>query len=231
MDKDISIIVNARVESTRISRKLVRPFSNTTLLEIALSKLTKLSDYRCFLACADDEIISLYNEKFAKTNISLIVRSKESVQKGFNDYRVAFGHYKELPTRFFMWMNPCSPFVDIATYNTAIKFFQDNKDIMTMTSVKSSENVFMDDKFSTINIEGKEIRSVKNKKVYEMSHLFHFFDKEYFLRTASFWDYEKGNPYFYEVPREQSFDVDDPIDFVVAEALYDKYGPVIGAEI
>ena len=228
--KSISLVINARVQSTRVSNKLIRKFSGTTLLEISLDKLSLFTEFDCYLAAADDEIIEIYNKKYSNSCIKFIQRNKESVKKGYNDYGVAFAHYGNIPTSNIMWINPCSPFVKISTYKDAISHFMNN-DVLTMTSVKASNNMFIDKSFSPININGDQVRSVQNDKIYEMSHLFHFFDKNYFLKNGSFWDYTDNNPKFYEVSKEESFDVDDPLDFVVAEALYEKYGPVIGTEI
>ena len=41
--KSISAVINARKGSTRVSNKLLRPFADTSLIELALSKLNKMN--------------------------------------------------------------------------------------------------------------------------------------------------------------------------------------------
>ena len=231
--KEISIVINARVKSTRVPNKLLRKFGNTCLLYLSLEKLTNnFNNFNCYLAAADDEIISLYNNNFKDTHVNLLIRTPESVAKGLNDYRVAWEHYSRIPTDYIMWINPCAPFVLPGTYKNAIDYFINNINIKTMTSIKKIDNMFLDEQFMPLNFQtGSAIRTQMNKSIYEWSHLFHFFDKEYFLNNGLFWDYSENNPSYYEVSSIESFDVDEPIDFAVAESLYEKYGTKLGDNI
>ena len=231
--REISIVVNARVKSTRVPNKLLRKFGDTCLLSLSLEKLANnFNDFNCYLAAADDEIISLYNNNFKSTDINLLIRTPESVAKGLNDYRIAWEHYSRIPTGYIMWINPCAPFVLPGTYKNAIDYFVNNNDIKTMTSVKKIDNMFLDENKLPLNFQaGSAVRTQMNKSIYEWSHLFHFFDKEYFLNNGLFWDYSENNPSYYEVSSIESFDVDEPIDFAVAESLYEKYELRLGENI
>jgi spore coat polysaccharide biosynthesis protein SpsF (cytidylyltransferase family) len=62
MNKSICLVINARTQSTRIPKKLVRDFGDTTLLDIALRRLLLMKEYPCFLAAIDEEIVDLYNK-------------------------------------------------------------------------------------------------------------------------------------------------------------------------
>ena len=57
MDKDISIVVQSRLNSQRIPGKMLKPFSGTTLVDILLDKLTNLNsiDYSKVYFCAHEE--------------------------------------------------------------------------------------------------------------------------------------------------------------------------------
>ena len=82
--KDISkiiFIIQARTQSTRISRKMVREFSDgDSLMDIAIKKL-KCSDIippeNIWLSVMDDELIEIAK----KYNIDYYVRSEESTQE------------------------------------------------------------------------------------------------------------------------------------------------------
>jgi CMP-N-acetylneuraminic acid synthetase len=123
-----------------------------------------------------------------------------------------------------MCVNPCLPFVSIDTYRRAINFFQKDENIKTLTSIKESGNIFFDANFKIINGIPEAIRTTGENKVYEMAHVFHIFDKKYFMDNGKFWDYTKNNPAFFSVDKKECIDVDDPLDFVIASALYEKFG-------
>ena len=227
MNRNVDIVINARTASTRISNKLLRPFCDTNLISIALDRMLELKDYNCYLAVADQELIDLYDKKYAGTHIQLLLRSPGAVTKGFNDYSVAWEHYNRVNGSHILCMNPCLPFVQPSTYIKAIQYFLKNDHIKTLTSVKSSENLFFyDNKIINAPKDGL-IRTVQNMEIYEMAHAFHIFDKNYFMENGSFWDYSENNPAFFEINKIEAIDVDEPLDFIIAEKLYAEYGNTI----
>lgn len=213
-----SVVINARVNSTRLPNKLLRPFAQTTLLDIALDKVSKIKAEYKFLATCEDEIIEVYNKH--DTDIRLLDRSRESVEKGRLSQDITFAHYKDIPTDHIMVINPCAPFVSVETYESALdRFYKEGA--QTMTSVLRHCNAFLDGDFHPMNVNGKAVSSQGNNPIYEMSHLFHIFNKDFFLENGYFWSYEKNDPYYYVVDKEESHDIDDWTDFRVSEILYE----------
>lgn len=222
-NKTISIVINARTSSSRIQNKLLRPFCGNNLIGLALDKMLEMKEWNCYFAVADKDLIDFYNKNYQNTNIKLLLRNPQAVTKGFNDYAVAWEHYNRVESSHIFCMNPCLPFIKVETYISAIKCVIGNDEIKTLTSVKSSENLFFY-KNKIVNAPtGGMIRTVKNEKMYEMAHAFHIFDKDFFVKNNFFWDYSDNNPYLFEIDRLESFDIDEPVDFIVAEALYEKF--------
>jgi len=55
--RPISAVINARLESSRMKQKMIRPFAGTTLLDIALEKLNRLDVFEHrFFAVAEKEL-------------------------------------------------------------------------------------------------------------------------------------------------------------------------------
>jgi len=200
--KEISIVINARVESTRMNKKLIRKFADTTLIDIALNNLYKIKNIKNkYIAAVEKNIIDKvlqYNK-----DIKILNRSIESVKSGSHKsfFKKTFGHYKDIPTKYIMILNPCFPFLEVLTIENALDFFKKNKQIKSMTSVITSENVFFNEYKEPINLHKKDNASTRwNKKIYEMAHMFHIFDKEYFVEKGFLWSYEKNDPYLYDTP-------------------------------
>ena len=95
--KTISIVINARLHSTRIRRKMSRDFKGTTLLDITLSKFRYLFGDKYLAFCQSDEEIVEICQKY-KSDYKFIFRDEDSVVKGRADQRVSFKHYDQIPT-------------------------------------------------------------------------------------------------------------------------------------
>ena len=77
MDKNISIVIQSRLGSQRIPKKMLKPFSNTTLVDILLNKIVKLnsiSPQQVYFCAYEDELIRVA-EKYP---VNIFKRSKES---------------------------------------------------------------------------------------------------------------------------------------------------------
>lgn len=214
---DCSVVINARVDSTRLPRKLLRTFNGTTLLDIALEKISNLDVPFKFLAACEIDIIDIYRKY--DSDIYLLNRSSASVQKGRLSQHITFAHYRDIPTDYIMVINPCAPFVKLETYQSALIDFGERQ-AKTMTSAKEHTNIFVDGNFDPINPHGKVVSSQGNKTIYEMSHLFHIFNKEFFLKEGYFWTYSRNDPYYFIVDKSESCDIDDLLDFRISECLH-----------
>lgn len=218
MDREVSVVINARVGSTRVPRKLIRPFADTTLLDIALEKLSRMNVKHKFLAACDSEIIKLWLKYQPK--VPLLTRNEASVSPGTHDYRVSFAHYLAMPTRYVMSMNPCLPFTKVETYERAIEAFKAS-DCTTMTSVVRRNNIFFDVNARALNASAF-VDTQHQSAIFETAHMFHIFDVDYFRETGAFWDYTAGHPHIYEVPADECPDVDRPHEFEFCELCWRK---------
>ena len=105
-------IVQARLSSTRVPKKMIKPFGNTTLLDILLKKLKKSNINN------DDVYISLYEEELKniaeKYNFNIYHRSKESAYTE-NDMKLMFEWWDKLPYENYIIVSACHPFLSIKT--------------------------------------------------------------------------------------------------------------------
>jgi len=227
--RSVAVIINARLSSTRLPQKLVKPLGDTCLIRLALEKLYQVNVPHRYLATRDDAILEIY-KPFAD-RIELLPRTPESVAPSADkpDFRVVFSHYNLIPDDYVLAMNPCFPFVRPETIESAAKFFVEHPECRTMTSVTRSNNVFFDDSGKPINLLHADNASTRwNKYIYEMAHVFHIFDRKQLMQTGSIWDYTPENPRLYEVDPAECFDVDDPPDFDLCERLYRTGYKIVG---
>ena len=121
--KKISAVINARLNSSRMKSKMIRPFHDTDLLEIALEKMNQLSyfDHR-YIAVAEDSLV----EKASKyNNIEVLKRSSNSVEFGPHHPMTTFEHYLRIPTEYFFVINSCAAFLSPDSIKRAFDIFQE----------------------------------------------------------------------------------------------------------
>ena len=224
--REVAIVINARVSSSRCPRKLVRPFASTTLLDIALEKLSKIKVDEKYLAAGDREILDIYHSNYS-SKIGLLKRDEDSIAPGEHDHTVSFRHYKFTKSKYILIMNPCLPMTSIDTYNKAIAYFQDNDHIDTLTSVVTYQDIFFDDKGNNTLKNIHHISSTTANKLYKMAHVFHIVNRDTFFERGRFWSYQIDDPAIMQVPKYECFDVDDEEDFEFCSTLYYGQGRIL----
>ena len=215
---NIAVIINARLASTRLPKKLVKPFANTTLLDIALGKLSQIEANEKYLAAADDEIISIWDKY--KDRVDLLERNYLSVLPGEHPHSISFEHYNSVKSSHIMIMNPCLPFTSVVTYQEAIVKFID-EGIISMTSVVTVNGIYFDNVGAPVNIPDPQFISTRSViPLRRMAHLFHIINRDRFCKEGKLWEYKINDPYFFEVDESESLDVDNALDFEICECLY-----------
>ena len=218
----IVAISNARLSSKRLHHKMIKKFSNTCLVEIALKRLTKVKNFdKVYFAACEKKLLE-YAKKYLSDE-SIIVRSKESA--AIDGPITKIHHYlRDIDTEYFMWINCCHSMLKPKTIDNAVKFFLDNK-LKSMTSVIKKNTFYYDHKSKPMN--SKNPLSQTNTKtlqnVYECVNAFHIFNKNHFFKTKSYWKNKKNDPYLYEINPIEALDVDTADDFIISSAVYNYY--------
>ena len=119
--KDICFIIQARTQSTRVPNKMLKPFADSNLFEIAVNKVlnsTIIPKNNFYLSIMDDELIKIAN----KYNVNYFIRSEESTQEPVTLPKV-FEWYDKLPFKYYMIINACNPILKIETIDKFINQF------------------------------------------------------------------------------------------------------------
>lgn len=216
--KTISVVTNARLQSTRVPKKMIRPFAEKCLLEIALEKLNNMDFFENrYLAVAEDELMK-HADPFP--NVEILHRKPEAVRQGVNPQSVTFAHYCDVPSDYIFVFNPCLPFVTIDTIKKAFDYFQDS-DYSSYTSVvKTGDWVFDNEGNPVTNTNPQNLTTNKDVQFYKAAHAFHIVNKEFFATNGYHWEFTKDDPHMVEIPEDECVDVDTEIEFELAESLY-----------
>ena len=217
--RSISVVINARLQSTRVPKKLIRPFSGSCLITIALEKLNEMDffDHR-YLGVADDEL-----KEMAKKyeNVEVLHRKPDAVQSGVNPAHVSFAHYLDIPSDYIFIFNPCQPVLSIDSIKKAYDYFQET-DYPSYTSAMETRDWIFDDQGNALtNKDTSNYSTNKGQVFYKAAHSFHIVGKEFFREHGYHWTFTANDPHLISVPEVEAVDVDTEFDFKLAELYYD----------
>ena len=221
--KKITCMVNARLASERVSRKMIRPFADSCLLELALKKLLAcgfLDNDRLYLGAYDEEI----KEIGRKLGVNIYERSYESTLEPVT-MEVLYKYLWDLDAEYILEINACNPLLEASTINDALAFFMENS-YRSLFSVVKRHNFYFDENSQMINQflgDKKYLPTLETKlvqPVYEAGHCIYIWEAERVKKEGLRWSLTKNDPYLYEIPPSEAFDIDFPWQFELAEYAY-----------
>lgn len=217
---NIGIFIPGRLESERLPNKLVLPFGDSCLWDIACKKLSQLSkDYDTYALCSDAKLIEIA----AKYPEITIIKRDPKTSRVDGPLQYIFKDILQVPHTHMMFLNPCLAFLSCDTINKSLKSFQKNK-MEYATSVKPLRNwLFKPDGSSINRIDYTSLSTKEIPPVYQAAHCFHIFNLKEFSEDGKMLKPKHG---ILEVPEEETIDVDSRLDYEFAKWLYDqKIGP------
>ena len=216
--KSISVVINARLGSTRVPQKLVRDFCGRCLLDIALDKLDQMDFFEHrFLAVAESELATKATHY---SNIDILHRLPQAVKPGVNPLTVTFEHYLRVPSEFIFVFNPCLPCITTATIRNAFDYFQSTQ-YNSYTAVVSTGDWVFDSSGNPLTVsDPSNVTTNKDTTFLKGCHAFHIINKNFFKDNNILWTFSKNDPHLVRVPESESVDVDTIPEFNLAQMLY-----------
>ena len=214
--KSLAAIIHARKTSTRCPNKHLRPFGNTTLIDIALENLSKLDVDEKYLAVYDQEL----KDKVID-GVQILHREYDSVAPGNCHHSVMYKHLEKVKSEFIVNYNPCQPFLQVDKLNHCIQVFKESKK-KSMITVQKERNFFWDETGSPINFKPNDrLSTTAGPWVYSATHSLVFYEKNYMLSEWELFPNTKDNPFplITDWSENEIVDVDTELDFKLAKAL------------
>jgi len=212
---DLSVFVNARLQSRRCPRKMVRPFAGTTLVEICLETIAKLGWPRTWFGAHEEELLDPAR-RFP--GLRVYRRSAESARSD-SDPRRVFEILREIDTPWVMWINPCAPLVRVDTYRAALASFLAGT-ATSMTSVRELGGWFYSTDGRLLNDTGGNVDTMLATPILMVAHAFHIYPRERMLADGRPWPNALGDPDLYRIPDAEAHDIDTEDEFETVEYLY-----------
>lgn len=229
---EICFIIPARVNSTRVIKKMTREFGDTCLFENAINILinTKIiPNNNIYLAIGDTDLINIA-KKYDKNGVNIFYRTEKSINtdgflinceqttKWFGDQSKKF--------KYFMILNACQPFIKPNSVEAFINFFlkSNNKSLI---SVLESRDYYWDENkelnvnnFNTEHFETFIFNTKYVKKTYKASHTLQIGLLDDIKNKIWLGTFKKNDPELFVLNEDECFDIDYPWEFEMANLKY-----------
>lgn len=216
----VAIIVQARLNSQRLPKKMLKQFCESNLFEILLTKLKNskiINEKNVYLSVHEEELI----EASKKFNFNIYPRSKKSANED-NDIKVIYEWYNKLPYEYCVLISACNPLLKIETIDNFISNY--------LKSEKEGAFAVFEKKTYYWNQEGKAItdwgsQKIMNTKevtpIYEAAHCLYgsrlsFLENEFWMDNKT-----PPEPMLFVMDEIEAFDIDYPWQFEIAKKLYE----------
>ena len=218
---DICFIVQARLNSERVPKKMIRDFVGTTLTDHVLEKLVNSSlipNSQIYLSAHESELINIGN----KYPINIFKRSYESANIDCG-IKVLFEWYNKLPYKYVIMVSGCNPFLEIKTIEKFIETYLSSS-YDGLFSVIEKKNYFWDKKGNMLNKWPKGQDLLNTKKVeatYEAAHCLYGSKMDLIGKGlwVGSWN-KKNDPELFVVKEIEAFDIDYEHQFLLAENIF-----------
>ena len=219
--KDVVFIVQSRLGSQRVPKKMLRDFNGTTLTDIVLTKLvnsTIIPNNQIYLSVYEEELIKV-GEKYP---INIFKRSYESanIDSGID---VMFEWYNKLPFKYVVMVSGCNPFLKIETIDGFVnEYLKSPHD--GLFGVVEKKDYFWDKSGNLLNKwpNGQDLLNTKAvEKTYEAGHCLYgsLMKSIGYGKWCGSWT-KKNDPALYPIDEFESFDIDYEWQFKIGEKLY-----------
>lgn len=206
---DIALLINARRAGQRAHDDMLRPFGDSSLLEIAFEKLAHLdAPCRKYVAVGEREVRQAAGRH---PGLQLIRRSTESLALDAT-LATTFGHLASLPESWFCVINPSYPLVGAETWWEAIEQFLAEEGTRGLVSVTRSDGMVFDGDGLPINGQSGRLLVANGA--------FRIVSRDALIRDGLPWSATAAAPATFEIPRAESWGVHEPDDAAAVEAVY-----------
>ena len=224
--KDIAIIVQARVNSQRVHNKMLRPFADTNLFELILSKLLKskiIPKQNIIASVYENELKQIANN----LNINIYNRSYESANNDNSLQKIYEWHSKlqEIGYQYVILVSGCNPLLKIETIDKFIEQFRSQEEENLFAVIEKKQYYWnKEGALVTPWPQGQTIMNTKAvEPTFEAAHVLYASRLDIIKNNRLMGDFEKEKGInLFPMDELEAFDIDYEWQFNVAELLCKK---------
>jgi len=217
----------ARLNSSRLPKKMVRDFCGSTLFDIACKKLEEINlpPSQKWVSVYEDELLEIASNY----EISVHYRSEESAN--CNDKpEVIWEICKHLPFSNYVLFNACLPLLKTSTIFDFFNTFTQLEE-SSLFGVSTFKDYLWGADGSLIHPKGtkmlntKEFDEYPDRRLYKAAHCLYAGKTRNMMDGIQLGDFTVGNPAIYPInDKIELLDIDDEQDWIIAEGVFRNLG-------
>lgn len=219
--EDICFIIQSRLSSTRVKKKMIREFGGSCLFDIAIKKILQskiIPKENFYVSVWEKELKDIAN----KYNVNIFHRSEKS-SKTENSLQELFEWHDKLNYKYVVIINSCLPFLTVNTIDDFVKEYINN-DYDGMFGVIKIKDYFWNDEgeMTTPMSEERCMNTKYVKETYKAGHCLYASRLDSIKDNKFMGTYTKNDPVLYPLEEKECIDIDYEWQFEMAEAYYNK---------
>lgn len=218
--EDILFIVQGRVNSKRVSQKMIRDFCGTTLFDIAIDKVLDskiIPKENFYVSIYDTELKDIAKQK----GVNIYNRSYESANND-NSLQTIYEWHDKLPFKYVVKINGCSPLLKTKTIDNFVKQFLEQEEENLFGVIQMNDYFFnKDNELVTPWPENQTIMNTKAvEPTYKAAHCLYASRMDIISENRFMGNFEDGEIKLYVLDELECFDIDYEWEFKVGELLW-----------
>lgn len=213
--KKITALIPVRKGSQRVRNKNIKPFANSSLLEIKINALKRVSSIESIVVSSDcKEMLAIAR----KLGVKAHVREKYFASSEASNSDFFSNLARSIDGEYFMYSPVTCPLISQETYYECISEFQNNtvENLITVAPVK--HHMWLDG--SPLNYDiSKSPNSQDLPDIYKLTYGVCLISKRDMIRCKNV---VTERPTFKILDEIESIDIDTEFDFLVAEHVYKR---------
>jgi len=218
--KDVCFVIQARLNSERVPKKMTRSFAGTSLVEISLEKIlnSKVIPKENFYFSVYEPELKNIGENYG---VNIFHRSEKSALAE-NSITDIYEWHDKLDYKYVVLISACTPLLKIETIDSFVESYLES-DSDGMFAVMAKKQYFWDHNRKMVSDWPKEQKLMNTKTMnitYEAAHCLYAGRLD--IVKDGYWMDTKvpPEPELFVVEEQEVFDVDYEWQFKLCESLY-----------
>lgn len=221
---EVCVIVQARLGSQRVPQKMIRPFAETTLMDVCLEKLSASSyipNKNIYASVYEPELIEISK----KYPVEIFTRSEASANSEGTPMSEMYEWWDKIPFKYCVLVNACAPFLKLETIEKFVEYYT-NIESDGLFGVIEKKNYYWDSNFNLVTPwpQGQAVMNTKFvDTTYEAAHCLYAGRMSKIEKSIWMGDFMiPGDIELYPMSEREVFDIDYEWQFEYYENLYNS---------
>ena len=217
---EVAVIVQARLGSQRIPQKMIKPFAQTTLTDIAIEKILQCQafpDKNFYLSAYEPELRTIATSH----GVNVFHRSEASANSEGTPMTEMYEWWDKLPFKYCVLINACAPFLKPETIDDFFRAYLETESD-GMFGVIHKKNYFWNSDGSIITPLKEAVMNTKTAGVvYEAAHCLYAGRMDKIGESIWMGDFNTpGDIELFPMKENEVLDIDYPWQFDMCESLW-----------